>query len=64
MGIFTDGSKYGITQGLMYSMPCTCANGEWSVVEGKEVSSFSREKMAATEQELVEERDLAKTLIG
>jgi malate dehydrogenase len=32
MGIYTDGSQYGIAPGLMYSMPCTCEKGEWKVV--------------------------------
>jgi len=28
MGIYSDGS-YGITEGLIYSFPCRCSNGEW-----------------------------------
>ena len=56
MGVYSDGS-YGIEKGLIYSFPCTCANGDWSIVQGVEVGEFSQAKMKATEQELREERD-------
>ncbi len=56
MGVYSDGS-YGIEEGLIYSFPCTCSNGDWSIVQGLEVNDFSRGKMDATAQELSEERD-------
>ncbi|MDO5769923.1 MAG: malate dehydrogenase [Psychrobacter sp.] len=57
MGVYSNG-EYGIAKGLIYSYPCTCKNGDWSIVEGVDVSSsFSKDKMKATEQELTEERD-------
>ena len=57
MGVYSNG-EYGIAEGLIYSFPCTCKNGDWSIVDGVDVSSdFSKEKMTATEQELSEERD-------
>lgn len=56
MGIYSDGS-YGIQEGLIYSFPCTCKDGDWTIVQGLEVNDFSRGKMQATEQELAEERD-------
>lgn len=62
MGVYSDGS-YGIEQGLIYSFPVTCANGDWSIVQGLPVSDFSREKMSATEKELAEERDGVKHLL-
>jgi malate dehydrogenase len=62
MGVYSDGS-YGIAEGLIYSFPCRCANGEWSIVQGVEVGEFSRTKMAATEKELSEERDAVKHLL-
>ncbi|MGB1923415.1 MAG: malate dehydrogenase, partial [Alcanivorax sp.] len=51
MGIYSDGS-YGIQEGLIYSFPCTCKDGDWSIVQGLEVNDFSRGKMEATEKEL------------
>ena len=63
MGVYSNG-EYGIAKGLIYSFPCTCSNGDWSIVEGVDVSSdFSKEKMAATEQELSEERDAVAHLL-
>ncbi len=63
MGVYSNG-EYGIKEGLIYSFPCTCKNGDWSIVEGVETSSeFSKEKMAATEQELSEERDAVSHLL-
>ncbi len=62
MGVYSDGS-YGVEEGLIYSVPCECRNGAWSVVQGLEISEFSRKKMQATEQELKEERDAVKSLL-
>ena len=62
MGIYSDGS-YGIQEGLIYSFPCTCKNGDWTIVQGLEVNDFSRGKMQATEQELAEERDAVSHLL-
>lgn len=56
MAVYSDGS-YGIEEGLIYSFPCTCKDGDWSIVQGVEVGEFSQAKMKATEQELCEERD-------
>ncbi|MGI9518196.1 MAG: malate dehydrogenase [Pirellulaceae bacterium] len=62
MAVPSDGS-YGIAQGIVYSFPCTCANGDYSIVQGLETDEFSREKMDATAQELQEERDEIKDLL-
>ncbi len=62
MGIYSDGS-YGIQEGLIYSFPCTCKDGDLSIVQGLEVNDFSRGKMEATEKELAEERDAVSHLL-
>ncbi len=62
MGIYSDGS-YGIQEGLIYSFPVTCKNGEYSIVQGLEIDDFSREKMTATETELADERDAVQHLL-
>ncbi len=63
MGVYSDGS-YGIAEGLIYSFPCRCSNGDWQIVQGVEVSDFSRGRMDATAQELTEERDAVAHLLG
>jgi malate dehydrogenase len=62
MAVSSDGS-YGIPEGVIYSYPVTCKNGEYSIVQGLSISDFSREKMQATHRELLEERDGVKDLI-
>src|SRR5437588_399019 len=56
MGVASDGS-YGIAEGLICGFPCTCAGGEWSIVERLEIDPFSRSKIDASVAELVGERD-------
>ena len=63
MGVISDGS-YGIEPGLIYSVPCRCSGGDWEIVEGLDISDFSRDKMDATAQELTEERDAVAHLLG
>jgi malate dehydrogenase len=55
MGIPSDGS-YGIPEGVIYGFPCTTENGEYKIVQGLEIDTFSRDKMNATLKELEEER--------
>jgi malate dehydrogenase len=62
MGVYADGS-YGVEAGLIYSFPCTCEGGEWSIVKGLEISAFSQERMTTTETELREERDAVSDLL-
>lgn len=62
MGVVSDGS-YGITKGLVYSFPCVCKNGDWTIVQGLEIDERSRELMEATHKELVEEKELAMSCL-
>ena len=62
MGVYSDGS-YGIAEGLIYSFPCVCQNGDWQIVQGLEIGEFSSGRMKATEQELAEERDAVSHLL-
>ncbi len=62
MGIPSDGS-YGIKQGIIYSFPVTCSNGDYAIVQDLEISDFSRERMTVTEDELMEEREAVSDLM-
>ena len=62
MCICSDGS-YGTSKGLITSMPCRVDGGELSVVQDLEITSFSREKIDQTVQELQEERAAVKDLL-
>jgi malate dehydrogenase len=62
MGVPSDGS-YGIGEGLIYSYPVTISGGKYEIVQGLDVSEFSRSNMDATRTELEEERDAIKHLL-
>jgi len=62
MGVYSDGS-YGIEEGLIYSFPCVCRDGDWKIVQDLSVDEFSRAKMDATAKELSDERDAVKSLL-
>jgi malate dehydrogenase len=61
MGVPSDGS-YGIPEGVVYGYPVTCSNGTYQIVQGVEISEFSRGRMDASYAELLEERDGVKHL--
>jgi len=63
MGILSDGS-YHIPEGVIYSFPVTCDAGMFRIAQGLEISNISREKMQISYQELLEERDTIKHLLG
>ena len=63
MGIPSDGS-YGIPKEVIYGYPVTCANGQYQIVQGLEIDAFSRERMDFTLNELMEEQDGVKHLLG
>lgn len=62
MAVPSDGS-YGIPEGVIYSFPCVCENGDYRIVQGLEINDFSRERMNATDQELREERSAVEDLL-
>ena len=63
MAIPSDGS-YDIEPGIMYSYPVTCKDGKYEIVQGLEVSEFSRQRMNVTEDELRQERSAIEHLLG
>ena len=61
MSVPSDGS-YSVPAGLISSFPCTCANGEYSIVQGLPVNDFSRKMIDASVAELIDERDAVRSL--
>ncbi len=62
MAVTSDGS-YGIEKGLIYSFPVRCANGDYTIVTDLEVGDVVKQKMIASQQELLDERDTVADLI-
>ena len=59
----SDGS-YGIDEGLVFSFPILSdGQGNYSIVQGLEWSDFARDKIAASAQELREEKAVIESLL-
>jgi malate dehydrogenase len=63
MAVPSDGS-YGIPEGVIYSYPVTCNNGDYRIVQNLAIDAFSRARMDASHAELAEERDGVRDLLG
>jgi len=62
MAVPSDGS-YGIEEGLIYSFPVTCKNGEYTIISDLKVSDEIKEKMIASQTELQDERNTVAHLL-
>lgn len=54
MAVASEG-QYGVPKDLIFSFPCTCRDGKYTVVTGLEVSEFAREKMRVSWEQLEKE---------
>lgn len=63
MGVPSDGS-YGVPEGIIFGVPCITKNGEYEVIKGLEIDEFSQERIKRTLDELLEEREGVKDLLG
>jgi malate dehydrogenase len=62
MAALSDGS-YNIAKGIVYSFPMVCRGGEYQIVQNLKIDDFSRQRMQATEHELLEERAAIEDLL-
>ncbi|WP_091229775.1 malate dehydrogenase [Microbacterium sp. 3J1] len=60
-GVVSHG-EYGVPAGLISSFPVRSIDGEWRIVEGLEVSEWSRARIDASVAELIGERDAVQAL--
>ena len=63
MGVPSTGA-YGSPEGVIFSYPVTVTNGQYHIVEGLSLSDFDRQLIAATGQELMEERDAVSSMFA
>jgi malate dehydrogenase len=56
--------EYDVPAGLIFSYPVTIKDRECQIVEGLEHNDFARQKLRATIDELVEERDVVTDLLS
>ncbi len=63
-GVYSNGNPYGIESDLVFSFPCRSKkDGGYEIVKGLHLDSFLKEKIAITQKELIEERDLVRGLL-
>ena len=62
VAVHSDGS-YGIEKGLIFSYPIRSNGTKWEIVQNVPLNDFSKAKIAATENELKEERALVADLL-
>ena len=63
MSVPSDGS-YGISEGVVFSMPVTCKDGNYEIVQGLELDELSVSRLKASERELLEERAIIEDLLA
>ena len=55
---------YGVPEGLVFSFPCRCENGDVIVVDNLPIDSFAQMKIDENIAVLLEERDAVSELLG
>ncbi len=64
MSLRSDGNPYGVQKGLIFSFPCrSFGNGKIEIVKNVPWDDFLKKKIALTEKELVEEREMVQNLL-
>ncbi len=62
--VYSNGNPYGIADDLVFSFPCRSkGHGDFEIVSGLHIDPFLKEKIALSQKELMEERDLIRHLL-
>ena len=64
ISLFQDGSHYGIPEGIVCSVPCTVENRKVTVADDFEHNGWARERIQASAQDLVNERESVSDLLA
>lgn len=62
IGLYSDGSHYGVPEGIVFGFPGVAKNGAWEVVDGLKVSAATRAGIDANVKALLEEREIITSL--
>ncbi len=63
MGVPSNG-EYGIPNGIIFGFPCVCENGDYQIVNGLKIDSFSQSRINITLKELEDEEAAIKDMLG
>lgn len=58
MGVFGNGA-YGVSDKIIFSYPCVCENGNWQIKQDFSLSDLDKDMIAASEEELLNEKNEA-----
>lgn len=62
--IYSDSNPYGIDKNLFFSFPCRSkGDGDYEIVKDLQWNDFLTNKIKISEKELIEERDLVKSML-
>jgi malate dehydrogenase len=65
IGLFSNGNSYGIKEDLIFSFPCRSqGNGRVEIVKNVPWDPFLKDRIALTEKELLEERELIAHMLN
>lgn len=62
MGVPSDGA-YGVPEGIIFGFPCVTENGRYRIVRDLELDDYSREAIASSAKDLLDERDAIRDLL-
>lgn len=63
--VCSDGNPYGVKEGLIFSFPCKSkGDGDYEICNDFILDDYLREKIAASEDELLKEKSCVSNLIG
>lgn len=63
VAVVSDGS-YGIDPGLIFGFPVVSDGKEWQIVQGLSFSAFAQEKIRATAEELLKEKEIVEKVFA
>ena len=60
-GVWSEKNPYGVEEGLVFSFPCRSkGEGSWGIVPELALNDWLRQKIEASQQELIEEREVVR----
>ncbi|MGE9295703.1 MAG: malate dehydrogenase [Puniceicoccales bacterium] len=56
--------EYGVPEGIITSLPIKSDGEKWEIVQGIELNAYAKEQIAKSNQELLDEREMALKALG
>jgi len=59
MSVYSDGTHYDVPEGIFFSFPVKCKEGDFEIVKGLQIGETTKEKIKACIEDLLEEKSEA-----